>query len=330
MSLLESPAPSSTGPGHAPPSAYLRLSVTDRCNLRCLYCRRDGDGPYVPRGQTLRYEEMLDLVEALHEVIPLRKVRVTGGEPLVRVDLDTLVRGLRARLPHAELCMTTNGLLLERHAGALRAAGLDRVNVSLDSADPARFAALTQGGSLARALAGFRAAAAAGFTGTKVNAVLLRSVNGDRLVELVRTAAAYGCETRFIELMPVGDGAALFEREYLAADEALARLCRTFAYVDDCGARGTARRHRLRDGERELTVGFITTVSHPFCRNCDRLRLDCRGRLYTCLRRSDGVDLMTPLRRGARGQLEHRIRAAATGKAPAQGWPDHPMVAIGG
>jgi cyclic pyranopterin phosphate synthase len=330
MSLSESPAPASTGPGQVAASAYLRLSVTDRCNLRCLYCRRDGDGPTVPRDDTLRYEETLDLVDALHDAIPLRKIRITGGEPLVRAELPTLVAGLRARLPHAELCLTTNGTLLARHARALRAAGLDRINVSFDSTDPTRFADLTQGGSLAHVLAGVRAARDAGFAGTKVNAVLLRSINGARLAQLVRAADDHDCELRFIELMPVGDGAQLFDREYLSADDALARLNRTFEHVADGGMNGTARRHRFRDGDHEITVGFITSVSHPFCRTCDRLRLDCRGRLFTCLRCSEGTDLMTPLRRGDRGELERRIRVQLPAKTPAEGWPGHHMVAIGG
>jgi len=330
MSLSESPTPHSSGPGPTPASAYLRLSVTDRCNLRCLYCRRDGDGPTVPRDDTLRYEETLDLVDALHEAIPLRKVRVTGGEPLVRAELPTLVAGLRARLPHAELCLTTNGTLLARHAASLRAAGLDRINISFDSTDPSQFADLTQGGSLARVLAGVRTARQVGFERTKINAVLLRSINGDRLAHLVRTAHEHHCEIRFIELMPMGDGAALFDREYLSADHALARLSQTFEYVADRGMNGTARRHRFRDGDRELTVGFITSVSHPFCRSCDRLRLDCRGRLYTCLRCSEGTDLMTPLRQGATNELERRIRLLLPAKTPAEGWPEHHMVAIGG
>jgi cyclic pyranopterin phosphate synthase len=330
MSLFESPAPSSTGPGRTPASAYLRLSVTDRCNLRCRYCRCDSDGPYVPRGQTLRYEETLELIDVLHDVIPLRKVRITGGEPLVRAELATLVAGLRARLPHAELCLTTNGVLLDRHADKLRVAGLDRVNISLDSTDPRRFAELTRGGDLDRVLNGLRAARDAGFERTKINAVLMRSVNGDQLAPLARTAADHDCELRFIELMPVGDGADLFEREYLAAEEALARLGDAFEHVADCGMNGTARRHRFRDGRRELTVGFITSVSHPFCRSCDRLRLDCRGRLYTCLRCSDGTDLMTPLRRDARDEVARRIRLLLPAKTPAEGWPAHHMVAIGG
>jgi cyclic pyranopterin phosphate synthase len=330
MSLSESPAPYSPGPGQTPASAYLRLSVTDRCNLRCLYCRRDSDGPYVPRDDTLSYEETLDLVDALHEAIPLRKVRVTGGEPLVRAELPTLVAGLRTHLPHAELCLTTNGTLLGRHAASLRAAGLDRINISLDSTDPRRFADLTQGGSLARVLAGVETAHEAGFEGTKVNAVLLRSVNGDQLAHLVRTTHEHGCEIRFIELMPVGDGAALFDQEYLSADDALARLSRTFEHVADRGMNGTARRHRFRDGDREFTVGFITSVSHPFCRNCDRLRLDCRGQLYTCLRCSEGTDLMTPLRQGEKEELDRRIRLLLPAKSPAEGWPEHRMVAIGG
>jgi cyclic pyranopterin phosphate synthase len=330
MNFREPAGPAQSASGFAPTSVYVRLSVTDRCNLRCVYCRPLNDAPLAPRNETLRYEEMLSLLDLLHGIQPVRKVRITGGEPLLRAELPTLVTGLREHLPHAELCLTTNGTLLARHATSLHAAGLDRINVSLDSADSLRLAELTRGGSLDHILAGLRAAQAAGFRGIKINAVLLRSVNGDQLAHLVRTAAEHACETRFIELMPVGDGAGLFVREFLAAGEARARLDRVMEHRGEIGANGTARLHRFFDRGREVRVGFISSVSHPFCNTCDRLRLDCRGRLFSCLRHSEGIDLVTALRRGATAAVEAGIRSLLSQKNPGSGWPQHRMVAIGG
>jgi len=184
----------------------------------------------VSRDQVLRYEEMAELVGLVHGVAPLGKIRLTGGEPLLRTDLPVLVRALRKTLPDIELCLTTNGTLLGRHARELRRAGLDRINVSLDSADAMQLAAWTGSGSVDTILNGIRAAQAEGFVGTKLNAVLLRSRDRQDLSELVSLAQSLACELRFIELMPLGVAAPAFTREFLAAEEALAMLCRAFTY----------------------------------------------------------------------------------------------------
>jgi cyclic pyranopterin phosphate synthase len=307
-------------------SYYLRLSVTDRCNFRCVYCRPDGEPPTAGEldGATL-----LGLVRRIDGVWPLRKIRLTGGEPLLRPDLCELVAGLRRSFPDAELCLTTNGSRLAPRARALREAGLDRLNISLDGADARTFAAVTGGADLGAVLEGLDAARAAGFSHLRLNAVLLASAAGARLTELVRLAARHDAELRFIELMPIGPAAALEPRERLSAADALATLRRDLDYVRPLDPSATARRHLLRDGVRELVVGFIAAVSEPFCAGCDRLRLDARGRLYSCLREGAGLDLVAAAREP--GGLEALLTRAAAKRPPRAGhWEPRRMVALGG
>ena len=316
----------------SPASFYLRLSVTDRCNFACRYCRAAGADAVENARRVLDYESLLALVGRIAHSVPLRKVRITGGEPLVRRDLPVFVSALRALLPEAELCLTSNGSLLRRYADDLRRAGLDRVNVSIDSADPERFAALTRGAlTVDRVLDGIRAAQEAGLGPIRLNSVLMRSYNGTHLPELVRTAARHDAELRFIELMPIGEAMHLPKEEYLSGEEALERLKRSFTYVRALREGGTATRHLLRDGTRDIKVGFITSVSHPFCARCDRLRLDSRGRLFSCLRREVGYDLATPLLDGRIDDVDDHIRhIAASKRLPAESWPERDMSAIGG
>jgi GTP 3',8-cyclase len=309
---------------------YLRLSLTDGCNLRCRYCRPAHSVPAdaVPPASDA---ELLGLLGVLREELTLYKLRLTGGEPLLRPGLPALVARLRAQWPDAHLAMTTNGILLPRRAAALRAAGLESVNLSLDAADAESFRRLSRGGRLDDVLAGLRAARRAGFAPVKINTVLIRSVNGRGLADLVRLAAEAGCEIRFIELMPCGEGAMLPAGEFLSADEALARLSDRFEYLGAAASTATARRHRLRVEGRETVVGFISAVSRPFCDGCDRLRLDCRGRLLGCLRRSESIDLLTPYRAGDREAVRRAVRLALAGKGPPDAtWPGRHMVAIGG
>ena len=320
--------------GHRGP-AYLRLSVTDRCNLRCGYCRpASGSTEYEPQSETRQSAddaELLDLVRLMHEETGIHKLRLSGGEPLLYPRLADVTGQLRSLLPEATLAVTSNGTLLAKHAAPLRAAGLDSVNVSLDSIDPDRFHDVTGGGNLESTVRGIRTAVAAGFSGVKINAVLIRRVNGGQLPDLVRFAAETGCEIRFIELMPYGHGAELFRSDYLAADEALNSLQRAFRYLGSAQPTGTAARHRFLVYGRAVTVGMITPVSRPFCSRCDRLRLDRSGHLYVCLRRSHGVDLLAPLRAGDERTVRQCIRDALRGKRdPGVHWPARHMVAIGG
>ena len=307
---------------------YLRLSVTDRCNFHCAYCM-PGVAP-APTGacEPIGFQEAAGIVSALNRAVPIYKLRFTGGEPLLRAGLPGFIGDIRAILPRAELCLTTNGSLLARAAAGLKAAGLDRINVSLDSVDPKRFESLTGGGSLAAVLEGVRAAGSAGFAPIRFNAVLLRSFNGDCLAEMVRAVAREGGTLRFIELMKFGPGARLFPTEFLPADEAHARLSRAFGDGTDDGTEGTTRYVAFRDGARVHRVGFIASVSHPFCADCDRLRLDSRGRLFPCLREGGGVDCAAAMRDGT---IDGTIGGLIAGKQPpADRWTERRMSAIGG
>lgn len=309
---------------------YLRLSVTDRCNLRCSYCMPRGTRP--EPGARLDIRQMMTLVEQIHQVASVGKVRITGGEPLLLSGLPLLVQDLRRLLPGATLGLTTNGMGLQPLASTLRQAGLDALNVSLDSCHQETLSHLTGGGDLAAVERGLRAAGAAGFQGIKINTVLLRRGNGDYLLDLVNLARRHRCEIRFIELMPLGPGAAIHEREHLPADEALARLRQSLELVTSLGRRGAALRYRLRDHRgREVVVGLITPVSDPFCGDCDRMRLDARGRLFGCLRQQHGEDLRGPLLRGDRREVRRRIRGVLDCKQiPGGSWPQRSMAAIGG
>jgi cyclic pyranopterin phosphate synthase len=306
---------------------YLRLSVIDRCNLACNYCRPAGQR-YASGPAPLSDSRLLELLGALDAQLPLTKLRLTGGEPLLRPGLPALVERLRARFPTIELCLTTNGTLLPRLAGPLRAAGLDRLNISLDAAEPNAYRAST-GGDLTHALAGLEAALEAGFQAPRLNCVLQRSVNQGGLASLVRLALAKGASLRFIELMPLGPAKDIFKEQHLPASEALEELGRDFRHLGFSGQRGTASWHRFADGGREFELGFITPVSKPFCETCDRLRMDIRGVLYSCLRVATGVDLATAL------ELDGSLAGAlggllGGGRVPGRVWPSRPMHRIGG
>jgi cyclic pyranopterin phosphate synthase len=314
-----------------PRSLYLRLSVTDRCNLRCRYCRPEHDAAGEPTAFTASDNELLEIIRNIRAEYPIHKLRVTGGEPLLRKDLPRLVGRLRGELPEVEMALTTNGLLLASMAADLRRSGMDSINISIDTLDAKGFRDVTRGGNIKTVLAGLDAAHAAGFDKIRLNAVLMRSINGDRLDELVMLAARYDSEIRFIELMPYGEGAAIYDEEFLSGNEALESLQAAFAYLGPAPDSATAARHRFLVQGRERIVGFITTVSHPFCERCDRLRLDSHGRIYACMRTPVGVDLLAPLRAGRVDVVRQRIRQETPNKTiPLGVWPDHSLVTIGG
>lgn len=311
------------------PSLYLRLSVIDRCNLRCAYCRPSCESE--PATEALSGEHLARAALLANDVLSIRKLRFTGGEPLIRSDLTDMVRELRLALPDATLALTTNGVALARRAEELRNAGLDALNVSIDTVDATRFESLTGGGRLSSVLDGLEAARDAGFDRLKLNAVLLETTNGDQLSDLVRLASRLGAELRFIELMPNGAGAAIHARDYLPATVALERLSTSLAYEGPLGRTGTATRHRFRDGDRIVVVGFITPVSEPFCAGCDRLRLDARGRLFGCLRSESCAELAGDLLAGRDDEVREAIREML-GRKPglSKRWMQRHMVAIGG
>ncbi|HVB33830.1 MAG TPA: GTP 3',8-cyclase MoaA [Patescibacteria group bacterium] len=294
------------------PLGQLRVSVTDRCNLRCRYCMPEKEYHWLPHGDLLRYEEIARLAAVFADA-GVGKVRLTGGEPLLRRDIGELVRLLAAIEGIGDLALTTNGILLAESAAALRRAGLLRVTVSLDTLDPRRFRALTGQNLHQRVLEGIRAASVSGFRALKLDTVLIRGFNDDELFPMIEFARAAGAEVRFIEYMDVG-GATLWSADQVVSRaELLARIESRYGrpepLVRDPAA--PAERFALPDG---FTFGIIASVTAPFCATCDRSRLTADGIWYLCLYALQGIDLRGPLRDGASDQ-EIAQRLAAVWKA---------------
>jgi cyclic pyranopterin phosphate synthase len=281
------------------PLRNLRVSVTDRCNLRCQYCMPEEEYAWLRRSDLLTFEEIQRLVEIFTE-LGVDKVRLTGGEPLLRRDLPDLVRML-GRVPALrDLAMTSNGVLLAGQAATLRAAGLHRVTVSLDTLRPDRFRALTRRDDHAAVLRGIEAVRSAGFPDLKLDTVVIRGVNEDEMVDLVEFARDADAEVRFIEYMDVG-GATHWSREQVVSRaEILAHLETRYGPIEPIREESSApaERFRLPDG---TTFGIIASTTTPFCRTCDRSRLTADGTWYLCLYAQRGIDLRTPLRAGASG-----------------------------
>ncbi len=274
----------------------LRISVTDRCNLRCQYCMPEEDYVWLARENILQFEEVGALVDVFAD-LGVDKVRLTGGEPLLRRDLADLVR-LLARKPRIrDLALTTNGVLLAEHAPALRAAGLHRVTVSLDTLRPERFRALTRRPNHAQVLEGLRAVAAAGFSGTKVDTVVMRGVNEDELADLIEYGKTVAAEVRFIEYMDVGGATRWSMEAVVSRAEMLKSLERRYGRIDPVveASSAPADRYRLPDG---TVFGIISSTTAPFCESCDRSRLTADGVWYLCLYALRGIDLRGPLRQG--------------------------------
>lgn len=291
--------------GVLPAVSLLRLSVTDRCNFRCRYCMPAEGVAKAPHSDLLSLEQLGDAVAFLVEHAGVNRVKLTGGEPLVRAGIEGLVRRIAAMPRVREVSLTTNGTLLPRMAGGLRAAGLARVNVSIDSLDPERFAELTRGGSLATALEGIRAAQQAGLGPIKLNAVLQRSGWERDVPLLLDYAAENGFELRFIELMRTGTEQAWCASEFIAADDVHGWLEQQAEVKAIAGpAEAPARRTEVEWRGSRVVVGWITPRSHPFCDRCERVRLDARGRLRRCLMDPHFLELGSIL------QQEGRERAA--------------------
>jgi GTP 3',8-cyclase len=279
------------------PLRNLRVSVTDRCNLRCQYCMPEEEYTWLRRTDLLTFEEIQRLVEVFTE-LGVDKVRLTGGEPLLRRDVPDLVRLLAGVPAVRDLAMTTNGVLLGDQAAPLRAAGLHRVTVSLDTLRPERFRALTRRDDHAAVLRGIEAVRAAGFGGLKLDTVVIRGVNEDELIDLVEFARTHEAEVRFIEYMDVG-GATRWSREQVVSRaEMLERLAARYGPIAPIREESSApaERFRLPDG---VTFGIIASTTAPFCRTCDRSRLTADGTWYLCLYAQRGIDLRGPLRDGA-------------------------------
>lgn len=276
----------------------LRVSLTDRCNLRCVYCMPADGIDFRPSEELLADDELLLLVRVAAE-LGVRKVRLTGGEPTVRPRLVELVQGIRATSGIEDIALTTNGLLLDRLAAPLAGAGLNRVNVSLDTLDPAKFAAITRGGRVEQVTAGIAAAEEAGLIPIKINAVIVRGFNDADVVSLAALTLKHPWEVRFIEMMPFSTVGDFAEAGVVKSEETMAKIETALGPLAalDLSAGDPARTYRWPGAAG--TLGFISPVSNPFCAKCGRLRLTADGRLRLCLLRDDEVDLLTPLRNGA-------------------------------
>ncbi|HMO74597.1 MAG TPA: GTP 3',8-cyclase MoaA [Sphingopyxis sp.] len=305
-----SPSPAPLTDGHGRRIDYLRLSVTDRCDLRCRYCMAE-DMTFLPRAAVLSIEEMGDLAERF-VARGIRRIRLTGGEPLVRRSIDLLATRLGALIGRGldELTLTTNGMRLAEHAPMLAAAGVRRVNVSLDTLDRAAFRHITRVGDLDVALRGIDAARTAGLA-VKINMVALAGLNEDQLLPMLDWCAANGCDLTLIETMPLGEVEDDRSDHYIPLHRFVAPLRSERAiFPVDRRTGGPARYFAVEDSP--VTLGLITPLSDNFCATCNRIRLTVEGRVYMCLGQDDHVDLRAALRDG--GDVDGLIDAALAGK----------------
>jgi cyclic pyranopterin phosphate synthase len=317
----------------------LRVTLTDRCNLRCSYCMPPEGLDWLPKPELLTDDEVVRLTGVAVERLGVTEVRFTGGEPLLRRGLPGIVARVAALRPRPEISLTTNGIGLNRLAEPLHQAGLDRVNVSLDTLRPERFQTLARRDRLDDVLAGLSAAAATGLAPVKVNTVLMRGVNDDEAVPLLRFCLEHGYQLRFIEQMPLDAQHGWRRENMVTADEILAALAREFTLTpDDPRQRGSAPAEAFLVDGGPARVGVIASVTRPFCGTCDRVRLTADGQVRNCLFARSESDLRGPLRAGADdAELAAAWRRAVAVKLPGHGindpsflQPDRPMSAIGG
>jgi GTP 3',8-cyclase len=287
----------------------LRISVTDRCNLRCAYCMPEEEYKWLPRDEILHFEEIDRLVD-IFITLGVDKVRLTGGEPLLRRDLPRLIRLLAAKPALRDLAITSNGVLLADQARSLKDAGLHRVTVSLDTLRPDRFRLLTRRETHAEVLEGLAAVGRAGFTDTKIDTVAMRGVNDDELADLIEYGRTVNAEVRFIEYMDVGGATRWSMDKVVSRREILDRLTERYGLITPVVETSTAPadRYRLPDG---TVFGIIASTTAPFCADCDRSRLTADGLWYLCLYAQQGTDLRQPLRAGA---SDDELRGLITGR----------------
>jgi GTP 3',8-cyclase len=315
---------------------YLRLSITDRCNLRCSYCMPEGGVPRLDHEDILNYEEIIRLAR-IAAGMGISKIRITGGEPLIRKDILFLCANIAATPGLRSLSLTTNGLLLSHYARGLFVAGIKRINISLDTLKPEKYAAITRRDSFEQVWAGIRAAQETGFAPIKLNAVIMHGVNDDEIEDLASLTYHYPFEVRFIEFMPFQseDG----ENRLVSADAILERLGRVAPLLPAVSesSNGPARHYRFPNALGK--IGIISPISEHFCHTCNRLRLTADGKLRTCLFSMEEIDLKTPLRQGASDKQITELVSAAIRRKPERHELDNrmlrkcisrPMVKIGG
>jgi cyclic pyranopterin phosphate synthase len=322
---------------HGRVATDLRVSLTDRCNLRCQYCMPAEGLDWMPTEETLTDDELIRLIGIGVELLGVRDVRFTGGEPLLRRGLPAIVAATKALPSNPRTAMTSNGLGLKHTARALADAGLDRVNISLDTTDPATFETITRRDRLDDVVDGLAAASKAGLAPVKVNAVLLRGINDVEAPDLLRWCIKHGYELRFIEQMPLDAQHGWNREAMVTADETLAVLSEQFTLTGLDG-RGSAPAEKFLVDDGPHTVGIIGSVTRPFCGDCNRVRLTADGQIRNCLFARDESDLRGALRAGASDQeLAERWIAAMATKLPGHGiddptflQPTRPMSSIGG
>ena len=309
---------------------YLRISLTDRCNFRCVYCMPAVGMQFMPRPELLTNDELLLVVRAA-AAAGFRKIRLTGGEPSLRPDLVELVRAIKSTPGIEHIAMTTNGLRLAKQAQALKDAGLDRVNVSIDTLDAQKFRQVTRGGKLEMVWEGVEAADRVGLRPIKLNAVIVRGLNDEEVPQLAALTLTYPWEMRFIEVMPLVGVAGVAQDGVIKSEELIAQLEAIHGPLEDLGmaASESARRYRIPGARGKL--GFISSVSDPFCATCNRMRLTADGRLHLCLLRDDEVDLRAAIRGGAtEAQIEQIVRHAVALKPWGHGLPEHVLPTLRG
>lgn len=291
---------------------YLRISVTDKCNLKCFYCRPD-NMEFIPHEEILRYEEIARLVRAMTKY-GLKRVRITGGEPLVRPQIENLVK-LLSEIPQIEdIGMTTNGITLAQHARKLKEAGLKRINVSIDSLKPELFYRITKG-RLEDVLEGIKASKEAGLTPIKVNAVIIRGLNDDEALDFVDFGIEYGVEVRFIEMMPLGQGSVRWDINMVRPlDQIKEKIEEKFGKLIPTTSVGSGAARVYEIPGYRTKVGFITPMSNPFCDGCSKLRLTAEGSIKLCLRTDEEIPVKHILRNGTDHELDRFIQKVLIAK----------------
>ena len=289
---------------------YLRISITDRCNLKCFYCRPE-DQEFIPREEILSYEEMTRFVKALLK-FGLKSVRITGGEPLLRQDLHKFIKMI-ADIGIEDISLTTNGITLKKHAKQLKEAGLKRLNISIDSLNPELFYQITKG-SLKDVIEGIEEAKKLGIEPIKINAVVIKGLNEDEATDFVEFGRKYGVEVRFIEMMPIGQGYIDWKKDMVEPLERVKeKIEEKYGKLKPSSSigSGAARVYQLEDGTK---VGFITPITNPFCDNCSKLRLTVEGHIKLCLRTDEEIPVKDVLKNGTDEELEKFIEKVVVAK----------------
>jgi len=288
--------------------SYLRVSITDRCNYRCIYCQSEKEFEFIPHQEILRFEEIVEIVqEAVN--LGVTKVRITGGEPLVREGIVDFIKKLREIKKLEDISLTTNGFFLSEYAEKLKDAGLNRVNISLDSLQEEKYKKITRGGSLEKALKGIDSALKAGLLPIKINTVLIRGINDDEVEDFVRLTLERPLNIRFIELMPSGGELInVFKNKFISVQEIKEKLIKKYLLnpVKISTANGPAKYYQIKGGQG--TIGFITALSQHFCKTCNRIRLTSEGKLRPCLFSNKEIDIKRAIRKLARDKNEGFLR----------------------